>query len=242
MTTPAFAAGERIPLEGFAQIILHTQRPGIYALTDPTRGGCIAYVGQATSIARRYMEHVDPTSQMSDEKRAWTKALRSAGHIPGLLVLEWCDRQDLTVCENAWIKRAKTNGCGWLNGPITPYCGSPDGLAILLGEIGKVERARAALRQRQRQNKTDRAKVAARVYRAIIQVRDDARQAEVTRQAKQRKDRTAARLEESFERRVLEEVERRTAAQREQFIDLERKFRVRARNAAHLGLGSVEAP
>lgn len=62
------------------------------------------------------------------------------------------------------------------------------------------------------------------------------------RQAKQAKARAAAKLEKSFERRVQEEVDRRTAAQREHFSTIERKFRVRASNAAHLGLSRVELP
>lgn len=241
--TNAFVAGERIPLDGFMAVLMQVLgKPGIYALTDPLRGHLVAYVGQSVDIGRRYIEHVSGTA-MSDSKLQWTRDLRLAGLVPGLVVIEWCDDgRTLLSREAHWIKAARSCGLGWLNGPC---CDPPDCEDSELADTF-LDQAKAWALECQRKEahrrRSSRSKEVLKVYRGILDLRAQHEAAKEKRRRTDYNERTERRQAKQFERRVSEEIERRMATQARELTSVARNLRVRVNNAARLGIRTVEAP
>jgi hypothetical protein len=99
-----------IPLQFLCSGVQTIPGPCIYALTDPN--GEVRYVGQAKNLARRFKQHLTPTSGSTYRER-WLRSLLAQGEEPCVFVL--CVPDDLDEAEIFWIKTLRAAGFRLVN-------------------------------------------------------------------------------------------------------------------------------
>ena len=123
----------------------------IYALCDPDTGD-IRYIGKtSTNLPLRLAQHVVGAFQTPDSERPvvqWVLELAESGKYPGYVLIEECDKADVSAKEAAYIRRY-TQSCDLLNlasidGQLTPgnikMIGVPLALHERLRSEAKAER------------------------------------------------------------------------------------------------------
>src|ERR1035437_8715270 len=87
----------------------------IYALLDPISKN-IRYIGATTKGKERYQKHIsDYYLKKSTLKNNWIKSLKKRNLLPELLILEYCDKNDLCNLEEFYINYFKFLGFHLLN-------------------------------------------------------------------------------------------------------------------------------
>lgn len=83
--------------------------PVVYALGDP-RTNEIRYIGIAHDVHKRYAQHLN-SPHHNPAKNAWMKAIKNAGLVPSLIILEAdVDENMLRTRENYWIQHYLDQG------------------------------------------------------------------------------------------------------------------------------------
>lgn len=88
----------------------------IYALTDP-RTAEIRYVGKACDPIRRFNSHTwaSVLGRYRDQRTSWLKNLKSAGLMPGIVILECVEDSEWEACEKKWIAHFRQHGARLTN-------------------------------------------------------------------------------------------------------------------------------
>ncbi len=135
---------------------------GVYALVDPEEPSEVRYVGSSQHMAKRLSDHVySLTGKQDEERKAWVRALRRAGRMPVMVVLEEVDALkasfEMHYAERNWIERFRLVGQADLNRTLLS-----DERDFLLAQIKTLQNENAELRRLMLQRATQHEKSALR--------------------------------------------------------------------------------